>query len=204
MKGRIRAHSHGKRRGFTVVELVMSLAIFSIGITGAVAMQTVTARTNMHASRLAVATSHARSWLDRLAMDGGSWGGAGAWQITNTRWLTNVTAQNNVWTLPVMDADTTFGPAADARGGFVNHLLAPADVVFCTHVRLTRLVNDPGSGLIRSEVRVFWPKQRAAWRSGANLNYCRVNPAEVLAIGAATDEFHWVYDTSLIRETPAF
>ncbi len=186
-----------KSRGFTIVELVMALAIFAIGITGVVAMQTVTAKTNMHAARLAVATSLARSWLDRLSMDAASWGGVGAWQ--NTRWLTTVNAE---WALPEMDATTTFGPAADARGGFVDHTLAPDDVVFCTHIRLTRLINDPGSGLIRSEVRVFWPKQVMAWRAGANFNYC--SDDDIGAIGLATNDFHWVYDTSLVRETPAF
>lgn len=190
------ARKSTQRRGYTVVELMMALAIFSIGVTGLVATQVVTARSNLHAKDLAVATQFARSWQERLAMDSGLWGGPSGWALSNTTWLKVVdTNQNATWILPASDG--TFGPAAGARGEEVT--LAKA--YFCTHIRLTKLVNRLGSGLVRSEVRVFWPKGPVAWSDGDA--YCDV-AADIDDLGAATDSFHFVYTATSIRETPKF
>jgi type IV pilus assembly protein PilV len=195
---------HANNRGYTIVELMMALSIFSIGVTGIVAMQSVTASTNGFAKNMSVATALARSWQERLAMDGTLWGGTGQWAITQTRWLQQVGTQNNTWVLPANDDNLTptFGPRADAKGQFVTVV---ANTVFCTHIRLTQLIDPairPGSGLIRSEVRVFWPKDTDAWNGGAD--YCANNPASVTAIGLATSDFHFVYQTTVIRQTPGY
>jgi type IV pilus assembly protein PilV len=191
-----------RSRGYTVVELMMALAIFAIGFTGIAAMQNVTASSNAHAKNIAVATQLARSWQDKLAMDALKWGGLQGWALTNTRWLGQADAQNNVWHVPLNDAAVTFGPATDARGEFVDFTTAGNNVVFCTHIRLTRLIPTANMGLIRSEVRVFWPKGPVAWSTGAN--YCTTNAADIAAVGAATTNFHFVYETTAIRETPSF
>src|SRR5690606_9322255 len=145
-------------RGYTVVELMMALAIFAIGATGVLAMQIIAAQTNSHAKNVAVATQLARSWQDNLSMDALVWGGLQNWPITNTQWIQQVNVQNNVWFTPANDAALTFGPGADARGNFVDFATDPGDVVFCTHIRLTRLLATLNAELIRTEVRVFWPK----------------------------------------------
>lgn len=188
--------TQAQKRGYTVVELMMALAIFSIGVTGLVATEVVTSRSNLHAKDLAVATQFARSWQERLAMDGTLWGGPSSWPITNTTWLDAVeTTTNATWTLPATSG--TFGPAAGSRGEEVGLTAS----YFCTHIRLTKLVNRLGSGLVRSEVRVFWPKGPVAWSDGDP--YCDAG-ADVGAIGAATDSFHFVYTATTIRETPKF
>lgn len=205
-------------RGYTVVEIMMATAIFAVGVTGIVAMELGAAQTNTHAKDVAVATALARSWQDRLAMDatlwGGRWEGAPGAGINQTTWIQLVNTQNNTWILPGLDTDTSFGPAADARGAFVNNVTNPQGAYFCTHIRLTHLVDRPGSGLIRAEVRVFWPGGPVSWAG----NYCAVG-ANVALIGNSyagnagyTDtpntnpenQFHFVYKTSAIRETPAF
>jgi type IV pilus assembly protein PilV len=189
-----------KTRGFTVVELLMALAIFAISATGVLALQVVSSRANTHAKDLAAATQVARSWQDKLAMDALLWGGPNNLLIGQTEWIQLVQLQDNQWILPPNDAADTFGPAADARGAYVDGI-DPTAVYFCTHIRLTRLFNAPGSGLLRSEVRVFWPKGYQAWNNGAP--YCNAG-ANVINIGAATAEFNFVYHTTTIRETPAF
>lgn len=186
-----------KSAGFTVVELLMALAIFAISATGILALQIVASRTNTHAKDLAAATQVARSWQDKLAMDALLWGGPSNWLIGQTTWVQQVELQENVWIQPANDAAGTFGPAADARGAF---LANPAQAYFCTHIRLTRLFTTPGAQLLRSEVRVFWPKGPVAWSNGDP--YC--DGANVAAIGAATAQFNFVYHTTTIRETPAF
>jgi len=191
--------------GYTIVELMMALAIFSVGITGIVALQTISANSNAHAKNLAVATAHARAWQDRLAVDAKLWGGEERWPIGGTRWLQRVLVADNDWEMPTADADGEFGPAAGPLGDFVDEAASPQDVVFCTHIRLTNILdelNNPGSGLIRTEVRVFWPKGATAWSSGSN--YCRNSPGDIASIGAALDQFHFVYKTSVARQTPEF
>lgn len=195
-----RAKKTVRSRGYTVVELMMAVAVFAVGITGIVAMQTVAAAANTHAKNLAVATSLARSWQDRLSMDATLWGGPQEWTEDNMIWVDQVTANNNAWILPAIQGD--FGPAAGPRGEFVDHANDAEDVVFCTHLRLTRLLDEPGSGLIRSEVRVFWPKGPQSWDSGDP--YCVSNAADIASIGSATDQFHFVYKTTAVRETPSF
>lgn len=194
--GRCRGHP---LRGFTAVELMMGLSIFAVGVTGVVSMQVISARSNIHARDLAVATQIARSWQDRLSIDGMTWGGPSRWLLNNTSWLQQVGANNNAWILPATVGG--FGPAFDVRGSHVNEGVTTP--YFCTHIRLTQLMNREGLGLIRSEVRVFWPKGRTAWASGGNTNYCQSGSA-VISVGAATDNFHFVYQTSAVRETPVF
>lgn len=190
-------------RGFTVVELLMSLAIFAISATGVLALQLVASRTNTHAKDLATATQLARSWQDKLAMDALLWGGPSNFLITQTEWVQEVGTQGDAWFQPANDAALTFGPAADARGGFVDGT-DPNAVYFCTHIRLSPLLATPGAQLLRSEVRVFWPKGPVSWSDGDP--YCNgANaPGIVPNIGAATSQFNFVYHTTTIRQTPAF
>jgi len=189
MTARVRAS------GFTIVELMMALALFAVGVTGLVAMQVSTTYSNRMAKDLATATQLARTWQERLTMDGNLWGGPNNWALSNSTWLQVVQASNAQWVLPSTSGG--FGPAAGSRGEPV----ALANAYFCTHIRLTRLLDDPGAGLIRSEVRVFFPKGPEAWSGGDP--YCDPG-ADVGDIGAATTNFHFIYATSVVRETPKF
>ncbi len=200
--------SASARAGYTVVELMMSIAIFAIGVLGIASMQSLAARGNAHAKDMALATSLARSWQEKLAMDALRWGGTSNWQLDNTVWLSDVTVNNNTWVVPASAGN--FGPTANALGEFV----APTsgEVVFCTHIRLTRLVQAPGSGLIRTEVRVLWPKfawnrdgepyASNQWRQegDAATDYCL---GTYLGIIPSHHEFYEIHKTSTVRETPA-
>ncbi|HYO94825.1 MAG TPA: prepilin-type N-terminal cleavage/methylation domain-containing protein, partial [Polyangiaceae bacterium] len=60
-------------RGYTFVELLMSLSILSLGVTGVIAMQKVTVTSNQHAKNLAIATQISQSWMDELRADSLMW-----------------------------------------------------------------------------------------------------------------------------------
>ncbi len=181
--------------GFTAVELMMALTLFSIGVTGLFAVQAVTARSNTSAKDIATATQLARSWEERLSMDGNLWGGPQDWALANTTWLeVTDSGDNGQWILPAVSGD--FGPAAGSRGEPV----AAADAYFCTHIRLTSLQDEP-YGLIRADVRVFWEvKGATAWSDGDP--YC-VPAADIVSIGAS-DTFHFVHAATVVRQTPRF
>ncbi len=189
-----------RARGYTVVELMMSLAVFATGVTGIIAMQRATVTSNQHAKNLALATGIAQAWLSQLAADGTLW----RTTVAGTRWLTSVSTTNGVWQLPTWnsDAEVLFGAQFNAFGAPV-----ATDGVFCAHIRLTWLYGDgspvqpagtPGNGLIRSEVRVFWPRDGVTRVA----NDCASNAqATVNAVGAATDTYHFVVQAAAVRQT---
>jgi hypothetical protein len=182
----------GSRRGYTAVELVMALGIFAVGVTGVFAMQRVTSGANAHAKNVAIATFAAESWLEQLAVDATLWTQTALLTSGNTTWLDQLgTNPTTGWFLPASSG--TFGPGFDALGANV----ANTSAAFCTHIRLTRLMVEP-NGLIRTEVRVFWPKPGPVWST--SVSYCPTTSTDVSAEGAATDFFHFVYKTSAVRQ----
>ena len=60
-------------RGYTIVELMMSLSVLAFGVTGVIAMQKVTVSSNRNAKDLAIATRIAEAWADQLATDASLW-----------------------------------------------------------------------------------------------------------------------------------
>lgn len=193
------AHAAGtevrKRRGYTAVELVMAIGIFAIGVTGVFAMQRVTSGSNAHAKNVAVATYAAESWLEQLSVDATLWTQSAPLSGGATTWLDQLAANATTgWFLPA--ASGSFGPGFDPLGAYVTNTSA----AFCTHIRLTRLLPEP-NGLVRAEVRVFWPKPGPTW-TGAT-SYCPAAAAstEVEAVGNATSFFHFVYKATVVRQT---
>jgi hypothetical protein len=186
-----------RTRGYTVVELMMSLAVFATGVTGIIAMQRATVTSNQHAKNLGLATGIAQAWLSQLATDGTLW----RTSVAETKWLTSIAAANGLWQLPAWNTDLAFGGQFNAFG-------APVETggVFCAQIRLTWLYGDgspvqpagtPGNGLIRSEVRVFWPRDGVTRVA----NDCTSNAAATVnAVGAATDIYHFVVQAAAVRE----
>jgi type IV pilus assembly protein PilV len=184
-------------RGYTVIELMMAITVFAIGVTGIAAMQKVTVASNSHAKTLALATHIAQSWQEQLAADSTLWA-PGAPGATGTRWLAT-----GVWTRPadVPAAGTaTFGASFDPIGNFTTEA---ADIFFCAHIRITNMqagVALPGNGMFRTEVRVFWP------RSGRALtipNYCAAGTDANGFTVNDTDEYHFVHMVSAVRQSTA-
>ncbi len=191
-------------RGYTIVELLIALGIFAVGITGVAAMQSVTSGANRHAKNLAIASHIAESWLERLTIDSSTWIQDTTSLSTKTEWLSGANSSTQgTWILPAKNTAADFGATFGALGQFTD---TAAERVFCTHIRLTPLFSLTGAannvdardnGLVRADVRVFWPKDATPWNGGAD--YCA--SASVVGVGAATDAFHFVYLSSALRQT---
>lgn len=183
--------------GYTIVELLMALAVFGVGITGVIAMQKVTGASNQHARNLALANHVAQSWIERLAADATTW--TANTPLTDTVWLDNTDAG---WFLP--DFENGIG----ARFGALGQPLADdqADqTVFCAHLRLTMLIDPIGvaggvvpavanNGMIRTEVRVFWPRDARTAD-----DYCEED--NVGTVGGEVQNYHFVYQATAIRQS---
>ncbi len=200
-------------RGYTLVELLMALFIFSIGVSGVIAMQKVTITSNQHARDLAIATQVAQAWLSQLQADAVAWNHPSASSASDdlgdTKWLSNVSSNNKTWILPSYEKTRGFGPAFDVRGRPLD-ITQPANlarVKFCTHIRLSWLYNPMlanvsvrGGGLIRAEVRVFWLRDGAASEGKKPICGPDLVPNSVTA---SSGLYHFVYEVSALRENTA-
>jgi Tfp pilus assembly protein PilV len=189
MKRRSRA------RGYTVVELMMALGVFTMGAVGVFAMQRITLNSNQHAKNLTLASGIAQAWLGQLSADASLWRSGGT--ESGTDWLKSVIAAPDTWQLPTDNAalidSRGFGRAFNVRGEAV----APTDnPVFCVHIRLTPLFIAPaGNGLTRTDVRVFWPREGVAPVAGD----C-TNAGTIDEVASSLDRYHFVYRTGAVRQ----
>lgn len=156
-----------RKQGFTLVEVMVSIAVMTVGAMSVLALQQQLTRANMHARELTTATQIAQNWIERLKMDALAWNTIG--DLTQTQYLQVV---------PLPGALGTFGPFAPSiasRAG-VNEIYSsafnyygdaldttagtPAGLHFCASYRLSWVYANMRA--MRADVRVFWPREGEA------------------------------------------
>jgi prepilin-type N-terminal cleavage/methylation domain-containing protein len=192
-------------RGYTVVELLMSLVVLAIGTSGVIAMQKITLRSNSHAKNLAVATSIASAWADALAADASQWNSS--LDLGDTLWLQLANTSELVWVRPPYDVQRDFGPGFGPLGDPIR----PGGPLpaYCADLRFTWLAGNPlgtnprDNGLIRAEIRVFWKRDSAVTMQPLPADICDVgtNPPANLDTEDIADGYHFVYLTTAIAQT---
>lgn len=195
-----------KQQGFTVVELMMSLAILTVGISGIIAMQRVTAYSNLHSKSVATATQIANAWQDQLLVDGSVWttatGLAPVAALNSTTWLINANTTSG-WLRPAYSPGRLFGAGFDALGNPVTEANI-AQAQFCVHLLLVPVVALTGANsqnaTLRVTVRVVWPRAQTSQIETAS--FCAPS-TDVATIAAATDRYHSLYHTFAIRVRPS-
>lgn len=183
------------RRGYTLVELMMALALLTVSVLGIISLQKVTVVTNAHAKNLAIAQRVAQAWAAQLQMDSTEW-------VTNlpTSGFLNSTAG---WQRLPYNPARRFGAAFDALGNpLADDNLNGAR--FCTHVRQRLLypnLSVAGNGVLRAEIRVFWLRDgQAPVDPARSLCFFPQVDADISSIGAATSNYHFVYQTIALRQ----
>lgn len=188
-----------RSRGYTAVEVLVSLAIVAIGGAGVISMQRATMQGNVDARRMDMANAIARQWVERLRTDSMLWTLPAARNATsnfsNSLLLQQV---DGAWHRPVerLGASPYWSPGLDALGADVE-LTDLADdknryALFCTHVRLTWLID---SQMMRADVRVFWPR---GVTSAPDPKFCD-DPALAATVEGKRDAYHFVYAMTAIR-----
>lgn len=199
--------SRPSRRAYTILEVMIALTLITVGVSGVVAMQKVTTVANRDARNLATANQIARTWLDRLRTEAVAWNIPGPSMpngsdlALDTTWLQQVDNAAG-WFQPEIVANVG-GPAFDMHGTDISE--EGDEPTYCTNIRLQWLYGPPGIApppyLIRAEVRVFWLREGGGGLLGGMDSLC--DPAaDTNAIGAATENFHFVYATSAIKQNP--
>lgn len=199
MSARSMRWRRGRRaRGYTLVELMMAIALFTVGVLGIISMQKLTVVSNAHAKDVSVAQRVAQSWASQLELDATQWRSA-----FGPGWLNS----NAAWGRPTYVAGRTFGAAFDSLGNPLTDSVADqARARFCTHVRMSWLYPNngtvmSGNAMLRAEVRVFWLREGSA-PLDSTTSMCAVaqTQAQTAAIGLATDRYHFVYQTVGVRQ----
>lgn len=151
-----------KNQGYTFVEVLSSIAVMSIGVTGLVAAQKASLIGNMEARQMTVATNVARIWVERIRRDSLLWiqggGSAAAADLSGTRYLssTPVAGTPSAWTTPIPPtaAGTRESYAFDHFG--TDTLNGTGNIntpTYCVNTRYQWIF--PGQA-IRVDVRVWW------------------------------------------------
>jgi hypothetical protein len=188
--------------GYTVVEILVSMAVLAVGVIGIIATQKVTIASNTHAKNLAVATHIAQSWLGVLEAEASLWGEGGG--LTRTTWLSQG-AGTTTWFRPNYDGTRIFGPAFDAIGNPVRTQDENPNARFCADLRFSPLNNTANNaGLIRVEVRVIWLRDQAilSGTATATPHACGVNVQNVLDPDQRR-VFHFVHMSGAVRQVVA-
>lgn len=190
--------------GYTLVELLMSITVLAFGVSGVIAMQRVTLASNRQSKDLAVATRIAQAWADQLAADAMLWSvdTSGASTRGRTTWLQLANPSTIVdWFVPPYSAARGFGPAFGPLGAPRNPSVNPEQAHFCVHLRLAFLKSEtqpnPGNGLIRTQVRVFWKREDPGLAAAPSANICAIDDT---AFRTNLSAFHVVYLSSAVRQ----
>ncbi|NOU33981.1 MAG: hypothetical protein HOO96_39320 [Polyangiaceae bacterium] len=189
--------------GYTSVEVLIAITIFSIGAAGVIAMQRASVQGNYDARAMDVANNIAREWQERLQRDADTWNdpqAAFGTATTNTLWLKNATSGPTV-KVPAYPSGAAVGrsPAFDLLGRDLSKAEGEgttAEVAtFCTQLSLTALAN-PKAGeptrLIRAEIRVYWA------RSGGTLK-CTESDATDVTVSPTNERYRSVTTMALVR-----
>ncbi len=144
--------SRATRAGFTLIEVMMALAVMSVGAVGIMSLQQASTRGNVESREVGTATMVTRRWVERLKIDALAWNSPGttADVLGNTKYLQLV---DGAWHAPV-DEDGIDSFAANFFGEDVmDDAVGMGAQHFCTHVRLRWTA---AGDTIRADVRTFW------------------------------------------------
>ena len=173
MTPRTNRQAHAPRRprsslgGYTMVEVMMAMALLTAGAAGIFALQQAAINGNAEARQMSIATTITRSWLERLKRDALNWniGGtvAAALPLVRTRYLLNVPA---VGTAPTWMTPAVFSDSRSSYDNYGREIALGADVRYCAQYRLEWV--NAGQAM-RADVRVWWHRRGAHVAATANL-----------------------------------
>ncbi|MGF1466682.1 MAG: prepilin-type N-terminal cleavage/methylation domain-containing protein [Sandaracinaceae bacterium] len=149
----------GRRRGYTLIEVLMALAVLTVGAAGILGMHRAATRGNMIAREISTATQLAERWVGRLRRDSLHWTQpattANPLLLTQTSYLDQVPAPGNAipWFVPAPPGGTGEFANFDYYG---RDTATPGEMHYCTNVRLEWIY--PGRAM-RADVRIWFARR---------------------------------------------
>jgi prepilin-type N-terminal cleavage/methylation domain-containing protein len=202
-----------RRRGFTLIEVMVSLGIMTIAGMAVVALQQQITRGNVHARQITIATQIAQTWIERLKLDALRWNTADpATDLNQTLYLSAMPAvgtRAGFTTIPFLTPTNTAGiarmlsSAFDYYGDDLSMAAGdPPNLFYCASHRLNWVYAN--QRLIRADVRVWWAKEGEAQ---IRVDYPRCADDDVslnpgTPNGRHYDRYHVVYLSTVLRGAP--
>ncbi len=149
-----------RQRGFTLIEVMVALLIFGIGLLGIMALHVVARKGNNDAQNVSAATVISEHWMERLRTE------STMWQTGATDLAASETPMLAPMAPGIMTPGATTGWIAPPDNPLLNKTLEERTTIsggsaipigeYCTQYRVTTLI--PGE-VLRAEVRVTWWKE---------------------------------------------
>jgi prepilin-type N-terminal cleavage/methylation domain-containing protein len=192
-----------KQSGFTLVEVMVSLGIMTIGAMAVLAMQQQIIRANVHARELTTATQIAQNVVERLKIDAAGWTVPGV--PVGTQYLGGVApgAIGTFTTLPFIAAanggvtrlqSNTFDYYGDDLDTSVGN---PDRMYYCASYRLSFVYTN--NRIIRADVRVWWAREGMAAPIRTDFVKCADDGARLSPGGSLINNYHIVYLSTVLR-----
>jgi type IV pilus assembly protein PilV len=196
-----------KRRGFTLIEVMVSLGVMTVGAMAILALQQHSIRSNSHARQLTIGMQIAQQWVERLKQDAATWNAVGlatgapsaAQVLNNTLYLRGIIGAPNAYqTIP--NVTPIVSNAFDYLGNdTANDNTQP--VFYCASMRLGWVYFGRA---MRADVRVWWPRNESgnqALSILADFPACADDNAKLNPSGTQFNNYHVVYLPTVIRMT---
>jgi prepilin-type N-terminal cleavage/methylation domain-containing protein len=199
--------------GFTLVEVMVSLGVMTVGAMSIIALQQQTTRANVHAREVTTATQIAQNVLERLKLEAIAWNrvtGAPASDLQRTPTLLRIVGSTpgNFMGLPPQTFAATppreLSNAFDYYGADVDLTNATsatlATVYFCAGIRLSWIYTNLRA--MRADVRVFWPRDGSGRTITSDFAACVDNNSGLNPNGAYYNAYHIIYLSTVLRPAP--
>jgi type IV pilus modification protein PilV len=167
--------------GYTMLEIMISVVVMTIGATGILAMQGASVRSNQDASETSIAVNFATTWMERVKRDARLWTAqTNASLVANTKYLSMYAATPNAWAVPPTTAPESAG--ADYFG--FDTPIATGDVRYCVNLRFN-IAHAIGGQVdaMRADVMVWW--HRNAQDTTRNTQACATALTDTQASSAS-------------------
>jgi len=197
------------RRGFTLIEVMVSLGVMTIGAMAIIALLAHIMRSNAQSRQTNIAMNLSQKWVDRLKEDAHSWTQAAAKAgspdvaevLAGTLYLRNVTSPPSATFIPFPAGSAVVSTAFDYQGRDIALPPSGGDAVFfCAAYRANWIYFG---STMRVDVRVFWPRANTNaniatdWPSCAGVQ-SRLDPPN----GSLLNAYHVIYLPTVIGVTP--
>jgi prepilin-type N-terminal cleavage/methylation domain-containing protein len=181
--------------GFTLIEVMMALAILVVGSVGILSMQAASTRGNVAGRQMSAGTQRTSVWIERLRRDALFWQQPGdpIGVAPQSQYLTQV---GGGWFVPV-----SVDPTETAAAGWTGQdLLDDEAIHYCTHVRLSWAIPQQS---IRADVRTYWSKDRGN-QHALVANGCALGTEANVTVdlASAAPDLKAVYGSTLLRWIP--
>ncbi len=196
----MRARRKRRTLGFTLVEIMVALAIMMGGLVAVMSMITISTRGNASARAITNATLNTQWWLARLQRMSLRWTTQNQAAVATIPYLNRlaVTATSTGWFVPGGEADTDGYTGLDYQG----NPSGVADTRFCTLINLTWITQGVSA---RAEVITYYPIRSEDPASGGAAAYdCTVGDNAVVPtlLGTPSSNLGSVRAATVLRWSP--